>query len=55
LHKDQHCKGTLIPYVTYAFAVAAIVVENDGTKYEVVAALLHDASESQGGEPLSKT
>ena len=49
LHKDQCRKGTGIPYITHLLAVAAIVGENGGTEDEVVAALLHDAAEDQGG------
>ena len=50
LHKDQVRKGTSIPYITHLLAVASIVGENGGTEEEVVAALLHDAPEDQGGE-----
>jgi (p)ppGpp synthase/HD superfamily hydrolase len=50
LHKDQVRKGTSIPYITHLLAVASIVGENGGTEDEVVAALLHDAPEDQGGE-----
>ena len=50
LHKDQCRKGTSIPYITHLLAVAAIVGENGGTEDEVVAALLHDAPEDQGGK-----
>ena len=50
LHRDQTRKGTDIPYITHLLAVAAIVGENGGTEDEVVAALLHDAPEDQGGE-----
>jgi (p)ppGpp synthase/HD superfamily hydrolase len=50
LHKDQVRKGTSTPYITYLLAVASIVGENGGTEDEVVAALLHDAPEDQGGE-----
>jgi (p)ppGpp synthase/HD superfamily hydrolase len=50
LHRDQYRKGTRIPYITHLLAVAAIVGENGGTENEVVAALLHDAPEDQGGE-----
>ena len=50
LHKDQTRKGTSIPYITHLLAVASIVGENGGTEDEVVAALLHDAPEDQGGE-----
>jgi (p)ppGpp synthase/HD superfamily hydrolase len=49
-HRDQRRKGTQVPYVTHLLAVAAIVGENGGTEDEVVAALLHDAPEDQGGE-----
>jgi (p)ppGpp synthase/HD superfamily hydrolase len=51
VHQGQTRKGTNIPYVTHLLAVAAIVGENGGTEDEVVAALLHDAPEDQGGEP----
>jgi (p)ppGpp synthase/HD superfamily hydrolase len=50
VHRDQVRKGTSTPYVTHLLAVAAIVGENGGTEDEVVAALLHDAPEDQGGE-----
>jgi (p)ppGpp synthase/HD superfamily hydrolase len=50
VHRDQRRKGTQVPYVTHLLAVAAIVGENGGTEDEVVAALLHDAPEDQGGE-----
>lgn len=49
LHWDQKRKGTGTPYVTHLLAVAAIVGENGGAEYEVVAALLHDAPEDRGG------
>jgi (p)ppGpp synthase/HD superfamily hydrolase len=49
LHRAQLRKGTNIPYVTHLLAVAAIVGENGGTEDEVIAALLHDAVEDQGG------
>jgi (p)ppGpp synthase/HD superfamily hydrolase len=50
LHRDQVRKGTTTPYITHLLAVASIVGENGGTEDEVVAALLHDAPEDQGGE-----
>jgi (p)ppGpp synthase/HD superfamily hydrolase len=50
LHRDQVRKGTSTPYITHLLAVASIVGENGGTEDEVVAALLHDAPEDQGGE-----
>jgi (p)ppGpp synthase/HD superfamily hydrolase len=49
LHRDQVRKGTSTPYITHLLAVASIVGENGGTEDEVVAALLHDAPEDQGG------
>ena len=50
LHRDQVRKETSIPYITHLLAVASIVGENGGTEDEVVAALLHDAPEDQGGK-----
>lgn len=50
LHRDQVRKGSKIPYVTHLLAVAAIVGENGGSEDQVIAALLHDAAEDQGGE-----
>src|SRR5215204_2584660 len=50
LHRDQVRKGTSTPYITHLLAVASIVGENGGTEDEVVAALLHDGPEDQGGE-----
>ena len=50
VHRDQVRKGTSTPYVTHLLAVASIVGENGGTEDEVIAALLHDAPEDQGGE-----
>ena len=50
VHRDQVRKGTSTPYITHLLAVASIVGENGGAEDEVVAALLHDAPEDQGGE-----
>ncbi len=50
LHRDQKRKGTNTPYVNHLLAVTAIVGESGGTENEVVAALLHDAPEDQGGK-----
>ena len=49
LHRDQVRKGTAVPYVTHLLAVAGLVGEAGGTEDEVIAALLHDAVEDQGG------
>jgi (p)ppGpp synthase/HD superfamily hydrolase len=50
LHGEQVRKGTEIPYVTHLFSVCALVLEDDGTEDEAVAALLHDGPEDQGGQ-----
>jgi (p)ppGpp synthase/HD superfamily hydrolase len=49
LHARQTRKGTMIPYIGHLLAVTSIVIENGGTEDEVIAALLHDAVEDQGG------
>ena len=51
LHADQHRKNTEVPYVTHLMAVAALVAEYGGDENQVIAALLHDAVEDQGGAP----
>ena len=48
-HALQYRKGTDIPYVSHLYAVASIVMESGGDDDEVIAALLHDAVEDQGG------
>jgi (p)ppGpp synthase/HD superfamily hydrolase len=52
LHADQKRKGTTIPYISHLLAVAALVLEDGGNEDEAIAALLHDAIEDQGGEPV---
>jgi GTP pyrophosphokinase len=52
LHADQVRKGTTIPYIGHLLAVTAIVIENGGTEDEAIAALLHDAIEDAGGDPV---
>ena len=60
LHKDQHRKGTSIPYVTHLLALAAIVDENGGTEDEVVATgsergtIVPESKSSTGLSPNSK-
>ena len=51
VHGGQARKGTTIPYVAHLLAVAATVLEYDGSEDMAIAALLHDAVEDQGGEP----
>ena len=52
LHADQTRKGTTIPYISHLLAVTAVVIENGGTEDEAIAALLHDAVEDAGGDPI---
>jgi (p)ppGpp synthase/HD superfamily hydrolase len=52
LHAEQTRKGTAIPYIGHLLAVTAIVIENGGTEDEAIAALLHDAIEDAGGDPI---
>ncbi len=49
LHDGQQRKGSDIPYITHLMGVAALVGEYGGTEDQVIAALLHDAVEDQGG------
>ncbi len=49
LHRTQTRKATSIPYVSHLFAVCSLVLEDDGTEDEAIAALLHDGPEDQGG------
>ena len=52
LHQGQKRKGTEIPYVSHVLAVAALVLEAGGDEEEAIAALLHDAVEDCGGQPV---
>ncbi len=49
LHDGQVRKGTQIPYISHLLAVASLVLEAGGDEDEVIAALLHDGPEDQGG------
>ena len=49
LHSTQVRKCTNVPYISHLLSVASIVMENGGSEEEVIAALLHDAVEDQGG------
>jgi len=49
MHKDQHRKGTDIPYVSHLYSVASLIMEAGGSENEVIAGLLHDTVEDQGG------
>ena len=48
-HAGQCRKRTDIPYISHLLAAAGLVLEHGGTEEEVIAALLHDAAEDQGG------
>jgi (p)ppGpp synthase/HD superfamily hydrolase len=50
VHGAQVRKRLPIPYVSHLLAVASIVLEDGGDEAQVIAALLHDAAEDQGGE-----
>lgn len=49
LHRQQRRKGDKVPYVAHLFGVASLALETGATEDEVIAALLHDAVEDQGG------
>ena len=49
IHREQERKGSRIPYISHLLAVAAIALENGADEDQVIAALLHDAAEDQGG------
>ncbi len=51
-HRGQKRKGSEVPYVSHLLAVCALVLENGGTEAEAIAALLHDAPEDCGGQPM---
>lgn len=51
-HKSQLRKGTTTPYVTHLMGVASLVGEHGGSEDEMIAALLHDAVEDTGGQPV---
>ena len=48
-HAGHVRKGSGAPYVSHLLAVAALALEAGGDEDEVIAALLHDAVEDQGG------
>jgi (p)ppGpp synthase/HD superfamily hydrolase len=50
LHAEQRRKVSGVPYVSHVLAVASLVIENDGSEDEAIAALLHDAAEDCGGQ-----
>lgn len=49
LHRGQTRKGSEVPYLTHLMAVASLVGQFGGGEDQMIAALLHDAVEDQGG------
>ncbi len=49
-HGNKYRKGTDIQYVSHLLAAAVTVLENGSSEDEVIAALLHDAAEDEGGQ-----
>ena len=49
LHRHQVRKGSDIPYITHVMGVAWLVGEYGGDEAQLIAALLHDGPEDQGG------
>jgi (p)ppGpp synthase/HD superfamily hydrolase len=52
LHQGQYRRGTKIPYIAHLLAVTGLVIEDGGDEDLAIAALLHDAVEDQGGQPI---
>jgi (p)ppGpp synthase/HD superfamily hydrolase len=50
-HHNQVRKGGDIPYVGHLLSVAGLVINDNGSEAQAIAALLHDAVEDQGGAP----
>ncbi len=49
LHMNQRRKQHDVPYVGHLLGAASIVIDDGGDEDQVVAALLHDGPEDQGG------
>ncbi len=52
LHAGQFRKGTQIPYISHLLGVTSIALDHGATEDEAIGALLHDAAEDAGGEPV---
>jgi (p)ppGpp synthase/HD superfamily hydrolase len=50
-HHTQVRKGGDIPYMGHLLAVAGLVINDNGSETQAIAALLHDAVEDAGGPP----
>ncbi len=55
LHIDQVRKKSDTPYIMHLLAVASIVADYGGDEEQVIAGLLHDSVEDQGGRPTLNT
>ncbi len=51
-HSTQKRKSRGAPYISHLLAVCSFVLEYGGTEEQAIAALLHDAAEDQGGQPM---
>src|SRR5215831_4340739 len=49
LHGAQTRKSSGVPYVGHLLGVASLVIDDGGSEDQVIAALLHDGPEDQGG------
>ncbi|MBN2210882.1 MAG: bifunctional (p)ppGpp synthetase/guanosine-3',5'-bis(diphosphate) 3'-pyrophosphohydrolase [Sedimentisphaerales bacterium] len=54
LHRGHRRKGGEVPYVAHLLGVCSIVLESGGDEDQAIAALLHDAVEDCGGEPVAR-
>lgn len=52
LHRDQVRKSTGTPYMGHLLGVTSMVIAAGGTEEQACAAVLHDAIEDQGGDPV---
>jgi len=50
-HHNQVRKGGDIPYVGHLLSVAGLVLDDNGSETQAIAALLHDCVEDAGGPP----
>jgi (p)ppGpp synthase/HD superfamily hydrolase len=50
-HHNQVRKGGDIPYIGHLLSVAGLVINDNGSEAQAIAALLHDAVEDAGGQP----
>jgi (p)ppGpp synthase/HD superfamily hydrolase len=52
LHRRDVRKGTGKPYISHLLGVCSLVVDYGGDEEMAIAALLHDAVEDHGGQPM---